>query len=217
MMKKYVLSAVAITVICITVLAVTRNSSMDRLSNREIRILREEYSINDNQPEFLDMRISSLEECVARCDVYAEIEIIGKPVEYIRTVKIDPNTPEGRINQITGIVTEFPFIKYEARIINDAFNDIEGTCEISYSSEFGDCMPILEPGKRYIVGGSYNSDYGTIDIGCKTVFYVTEDGYVLSVQSEISRNRHTGKKVDDLLSYLNVVKAETEEISVEIK
>ena len=55
-----------------------------------------------------------------------------------------------------------------------------------------------------------NSKNGTIDIGSGTMFYVTEDDYVLSVKSEASKNRHSEKKADDFFEYLQTVKEGTE-------
>ena len=42
------------------------------------------------------------------------------------------------------------------------------------------------------------------------MFYVTEDDHVLSVKSEASKNRHSGKKADDFFEYLQTVKEGTE-------
>ena len=40
------------------------------------------------------------------------------------------------------------------------------------------------------------------------MFYVTDDGYVLSVKSEESKNRYTGSAVDDMINYIKRAKQE---------
>ena len=160
------------------------------LSQEEIEELRELYPVNDETPAIADMRVASFEEYIDRSDCFVVAEVVSKPDKYYKK----------------GIVTD-AFIKYEIRIIRDIWDSLEqDTIEISYNSMFDVGMPSMEVGSKFIIGGGYNSETGMLETNSNTMFYVTEDGYVLSVKSEESKNRHTGSTVDDIINYIRRVK-----------
>ncbi len=179
------------------------------LSQNEIEQLRTMYPINDNQPETIDVISLPLEDCIKTCDCYVEVEVISKPTEFIKTISIDSNTSEGALHEKAGGLTEFTFVKCEVRVIDDAFDTInQEIIELTYNSIFDVGMPSLDVGSRFIVGGVYNNKTDSIDIGSETIFYVTDDDYVLSLKSEASKNRHTGIKKETLFDYLQNTKKE---------
>lgn len=207
-MKKKITILVSMLLIVFIGVSVFHNIGKDEvLSKEEIERLREQYPINDKVPPSVDIVNIPLERWIGLCDTYVEVEIIGEPEGYSRTVTINPNTPEGAVHDKAGGITEFEFVKYEAKIVRDIFNNYsEEIIELSYSLEGAVSMPSMEVGQRFIVGGAYSEKYDNVDIVAETMFYVTEDDYVLSVQSEQSRNRYTGYKVDALIEYLQTTK-----------
>ena len=60
----------------------------------------------------------------------------------------------------------------------------------------------LEIGSRFIIGGEYNIENDMLNISSNTMFYVTDDDYVLSVKSEESKNRYSSYKVEDFVEYI---------------
>ena len=163
--------------------------STDTLTQTEIALLRERYPINDAEPPLIETMPLSLEDWIARCDCYAVVEVISEP--------------EARL------VSGFAFVNHEVQILNDIFDSIEkDIIELSYSRELSIRKPAMNVGDKFIVGGVYNEKTGTINISSDTMFYVTDDDYILSVKSEESKNRHTGTKVEAFLEYLKIVKSE---------
>ncbi len=182
----------------------------DVLAQSEIDRLREQYPINDADPPLVDSFLVSLEQMIGYCDCFLKVEVLEEPTEFIKTVTLAYDTPEGELHQKAGGVQQFEFVKCKVRILDDAFDYItQDTIELTYNSMFDIGMPTMEVGSKFIVGGMYNETTETIDIGSETMFYVTEDDYILSVKSEESKSRHTGIKVDDFFEYLKAVKAET--------
>ena len=182
----------------------------DVLVQNEIDCLREQYPINDAEPPNADRIPIFLEDGIRTCDCFVEVEVLEEPTEFIKTVTIAYDTPEGALHQKAGGVQQFEFVKCKVRILDDAFEHMEqGTMEVTYNSMFSVGMPVMDVGAKFIMGGVYNETTGTIDIGSETMFYVTDDDYILSVKSEESKSRHTGIKVDDFFEYLKAVKAET--------
>lgn len=193
----------------ISIVLTIKTIPTDSLSQNEIEQLRTMYPINDSQPENIDAISVTLEDCIKTCDCYVEVEVISKPTEFIKSISIDSNTSEGALYEKAGGLTEFNFVKCEVRVIDDAFDNIkQNTIEITYNSLFDVAMPSLDVGSRFIVGGVYNNKTDSIDIGSETIFYVTDDDYVLSLKSEASKNRHTGMKKEALFDYLQNTKKE---------
>lgn len=177
------------------------------LSQNEIDQLRELYPINDKQPKNLDLLPTTFEENIAICNCYIEAEIISQPTEYVKEISIDPQSPEGALHAKAGGLTEFTFVKYNVRILNDIFDTIQNnTIEITYNKAFDVGMPTMDIGTKFIIGGVYATNTNMIDIGSETIFYVTDDDYVLSVKSETTRNRHSGIKTKDFFNYLQTIK-----------
>lgn len=181
----------------------------DVLTQSEIDRLREQYPINDADSSLGDKFLVSLEQWIGYSDCFVKVEVLEEPTEFIKTVTLAYDTPEGELHQKAGSVQRFEFVKCKVRILDDAFEHMkQGAMEVTYNSMFSVGMPVMDVGSKFIMGGVYNETTGTIDIGSETMFYVTDDDYVLSVKSEESKNRHTGIKVDDFFEYLKSVKKE---------
>ena len=182
----------------------------DVLVQNEIDCLREQYPINDAEPPNADRIPIFLEDGIRTCDCFVEVEVLEEPTEFIKTVTIAYDTPEGALHEKAGGLQQFDFVKCKVRILDVAFGHItQDTIDLTYNSMFDIGMPDMEVGSKFIVGGTYNEDTESIDIDYDKMYYVTEDDYILSVRSEESKNRHTGIKVDDFFEYLKAVKAET--------
>lgn len=210
-MKKILLVIItAITVMfCIVIAIVLKPENKDRLSQEEIAKLRVQYPVNDNVPEHIEILSLSLEEYIRNCNVYVEAEVVSEPITYTKTITVDPDSAEGEVHDKGGGRTEFTWIKYEIKIHNDILNSIQQeNVYVSYNYDFHSGMPSMEVGSRFLIGGVFNEDTETLDIGSETMFYVTEDDYVLSVKSEETKNRHTGSKVDEMIAYIKAVKNE---------
>jgi len=206
MRKKYIILAVMF-VFSLSIILGIGYASQDSKSQSEIELLRKQYSVNDEMPIQMELFDQSFEKMIQLCDCYVEIEIVSEPIVYTKKLTIDPNTPEGAVYEKAGGVTEVQFVKYIAEIRDNVFGQLEKkTIELTYNEAFDVCMPTMNVGDRFLVGGVYNTKHETLDIGHNTIFYVTEDDYVLSVQSELSRNRHTGEKKDQLIKYIRSVK-----------
>lgn len=160
------------------------------LSQEEIEKLRELYPVNDETPALIEVEPASLEEYIDRCDCFVLAEVVGEPDKYYTT----------------GIFS-CAWVKYEVRVVCDIWDSLEqDTIVITYNSESDVGMPSMEVGSKFMIGGGYNSETGMLETNSNTMFYVTEDGYVLSVKSEESKNRHTGSTVDDMINYIRRVK-----------
>lgn len=189
-----------ITVAVISILSIRQvvvdTTHEDALSKEEIDVLREQYPVNDWEPGLICTPQVPLEEYIQICDCFVEVEIVGEPVTFVRTVAG------------AGGPTQVRFTKYEAKIITDIFDRIQGdTIEIVCDENAVMCAPAMEAGARFVIGNLYNEEEGTLGIAQgHTMFYVTEDGYVLSVKSEESKNRHTGSTVEDLIDYIKAEK-----------
>lgn len=187
----------------------------DVLAQSEIDRLREQYPINDADPPLVDMFPVSLEQWIGICGCFVEVEVLEEPTEFIKTVTIAYDTPEGALHEKAGGLQQFDFVKCKVRILDVAFGHItQDTIDLTYNSMFDIGMPDMEVGSKFIVGGTYNEDTESIDIDYDKMYYVTDDDYILSVRSEESKNRHTGIKVDDFFEYLKSVKKETKGKSI---
>ena len=181
----------------------------DVLAQSDIDRLREQYPINDADPPNADRIPTSLEQWIGYSDCCVKVEVLEEPTEFIKTVTIAYDTPEGALHEKAGGVQQFDFVKCKVRILDDAFDYItQDTIELTYNSMFDIGMPTMEVGSKFIVGGMYNEKTESIGIGYDMMYYVTDDDYILSVRSEESKNRHTGIKVDDFFEYLKSVKKE---------
>ena len=173
------------------------------LSEDEIRSLRKVYPTNDNTPELIDMREASLGEYIELCDSYLEVEVVSEPTTYVKRYDLDIDSPEGEVNEKIDGLSEDTWVTCTVRIINDIWNSIpKDTIDLTYNSIFAVGMPSMEIGSRFIIGGEYNTENGKLNISSSTMFYVTDDDYVLSVKSEESKNRYSGYKVDDFTDYI---------------
>ena len=182
----------------------------DVLSQSEIDRLREQYPINDADPPTVDLIPASLEQWIGICGCFVEVEVLEEPTEFVKTVTIAYNTPEGALHEKAGGLQQFDFVKCKVRILDVAYGQItQDTIDLTYNSMFDIGMPDMEVGSKFIVGGTYNKDTESIAIDYDMMYYVTDDDYILSVRSEESKSRHTGIKVDDFFQYLKAVKAET--------
>lgn len=195
-------------IVCVALIMGRDTASRNSLSKEEISRLRAEYPVNDKRPSNVELLEQSFEEIIQHCDSFVEVEIVSEPVEYVKTISIDPDSPEGAVHDKAGGRTEFTFVKYNVRIINDIFDSIQQeTVEITYNIDFDVSMPDMEIGSKFIIGGVYNTKYDTLDIGHHTIFYVTEEEYVLSLQSESSRSSHDGARVEEIVEYIKSVKS----------
>lgn len=206
-MRKKVSLLMFLLILSLSIFLVARYGMEGSKSQNEIRILRTQYPVNDKAPENIELFDQSFEEMIQICDCFVEVEIASEPIVYTKKITIDPNTPEGAVHEKAGGLTEFQFVKYIAKVNDNVVGQLEQTTiELTYNANFDVCMPTMAIGDRFLVGGVHNTKYDTLDIGHNTMFYVTEDDYVLSVQSETSRNRHSGEKIDRLITYIKSVK-----------
>ena len=189
--KKVIILSIILFVLMGVVYVIYKNPvPVISLSEEEIEALREIYPVNDDTPPNADMVEATFEQYIDRCNCFVVAEIVSEADKYYKK----------------GIVSD-AFIKYEVRIIRDVWDNIEqDTVEMSYNSMFDVGMPSMDVGSKFIIGGSYNSETSMLGITSYTMFYVTDDGYVLSVKSEESKNRHTGSTVDNIINYIKRVK-----------
>ena len=172
----------------------------DILSEDEIAMLRESYPVNDETPELVEMMLPPLERYIELCDSFIEVEVISKPKVYVKRYNLDVGSSEALVNEKAGGLSEGTWIKHEVRIINDIWDSIEkDVIEITYNSIFEVGMPSMEMGSKFIIGGECNIENDMLNISSNTMFYVTDDDYVLSVKSEESKNRYSGYKVEDFV------------------
>lgn len=202
--KLAILLSVFLVVLIGTILIIYKNPiSTDVLSEEKIAMLRDRYPINDGTSALYDMMVVPLEQYIELCDSYIEVEVVSKPNAYVKRYNLAVGSPEGVVNEKTGNLSEDTWIKCKVRILNDIWDSIqEDTIEITYNSIFEVGMPSMEIGSRFIIGGEYNIETDMLNISSNTMFYVTDDDYVLSVKSEESKNRYSGYKVDDFVEYI---------------
>lgn len=202
--KLMIMLSVSFLILIGVVLSIYNKPFMgDTLSEDEIAMLRVSYPINDETPPNYEMISRPLEQYIELCDSYLEVEVVKEPILYTKNYDLGTGTPEEIVDKKGGGLSEGTWIKCEVRIINDIWDSIQkDTIFITYNSAFEIGMPTMKVGSRFIIGGEYDVDKDMLNISSKTMFYVTESGHVLSVQSEESRSRYSGYKVDDFIKYI---------------
>ncbi len=207
--KKSLFIIITILVIVLSVtLTLTINNAGPRLSKKEISALRQQYPIcGINAPMTVEMRTPSLSEIKNRFETFVYGEVVGEAETYIVQTSTGIDELDDKRDGY-GISDEFEFYEYTIRVIDDTEGKKEKGKEITITanSYLIDYNPKLSDGMKIVVPVITNKKKSTRN-GYNVVgmYYVTEDGYAISAfdeSSEVSRNRNSGLKVEELLKRL---------------
>lgn len=176
----------------------------DRLTEYQIDSLRSEYPICEEDPETVSIRKLSLDEWIDVADTFVYGKATG-PVKHFNVTVDTGNTAFDAKLNANGINNSYEFFEYSLTIINDSEGIMKkgDTITISANSIFEEYYPKMTNGKYFVVpvrkDPKAEERYTYTADG---MFYVTDDGYVLSAFEENSIAKNSGLKVDDLLENL---------------
>lgn len=210
--KHIFISTVLIVCFLFTFIFVYINSN-NRLSEKQISNLREQYPIcGINTPIFATMSEILLEDAIDTFDSFVYGEVIGESTTYYKTISTGYPEVDAKM-QSKGMSNVYEFYEYTLRVIKDTEEKYtEGeTITIASNVMFKDFNPKLSDGMKVVVPVTRNTDKPSrndyIVVG---MYYVTDEGYVISAfdESKASKTRTTysGIKVDNLLNELHDLK-----------
>ncbi|MFC6653574.1 hypothetical protein [Paenibacillus rhizoplanae] len=190
------------------------------LSPEQIMELRKEYPLSTGSPENVDLRDLTFKEVLDHTDTVIVAEVIQQMPDFSVDLVTEPGTPEGNLAEKlkdSGLEPYKPmFTSFQVNVDQVVTGEeVEGTINLIYNSEFKGIEPELKPGMKIVAAikkgvgeeqeGSYSfTRYGT--------YYVVDGDYVLSAfegQTEEMRafSRDTnGYKLDHLIAEIKALK-----------
>lgn len=185
-MKKVII-LIAAVVLVVSVLIGTRSD--ERLSEKQISALREQYPVYGD--------INKVNPLIEMVSVKTTLEEISKRADIFVYGEVTEEVP------VQSIYSYAKFYGYKVRVFEDVKNKIAPGEEITIiaNTEFKDYNPSLSKGMKVVVPVSENKERYYFDV---CVYYVTEDGFVLSAfdEKEYLDKEYSGIKVEKLLKIL---------------
>ena len=173
-----------------------------RLSEEEITVLRETYPLCGNLSG-LDMRYATMAEEIEHNDTFVYGTVEGESSTYVKSVLNGERQPEG--TRPNGSAFLYEYYSYTVSVIEDSEGIYQGgeKIQIEAPMSFVDFNPRLSDGMKIVVPILLDSESETLTyFGAMGMYYVTEDGYVLSVVDEALMEMEeplTGVKLEKLL------------------
>lgn len=209
--KRKIIIAIPVLLLLLSVTFMTNNSRKeDCLDETQIAELREKYPICGLEVpptlEMIQLPLSQVKDIVETF-VYGEVE--GNYVTYSKKLSTG-NTMLDEQRKENGISDEYSFYEYTVSVIDDTEGIMENGEKITISSNliFIDYNPKLSDGMKVVVPIVRDEDViGRTHYIMDGMYYVTEEGYVISVFDENStysksKDVLNGVKVDVLLKKL---------------
>ena len=175
------------------------NKAPAPLSADEVAALRKQYPIYSGENPSVFMRHPALEEYIADSDTLVYAEVLDDP--FYSEEEISTGIPEfdkkgGNLN--------VAFFAYSVSVLEDTKHTLKkgDVIILSQNAMFEETYPKLKKGMKIAVGIEHIEDsgvppqYGYMVDG---MFYVTDDGYVMSVFSEENQKTRSGRHIKSLL------------------
>lgn len=193
----------------ILLFAVVGCSAENELSAAEVAALRSEYPICDEDPPMLSMEHPEFDELLTVSDTVLYAEILAVPEVFEKEISTGiPKLDE--LREENGISNLVSFYTYPVRVIEDTAGlfskgDVIG---LTANEIFEPYFPSFKPGDKIAVAiGQYEGDlYNYMADG---VYYVTDDGYILSAFSEEGQTVRSGKHINSFMREFKNYKKKT--------
>lgn len=180
------------------------------LTDAEIEALREEYPEYNSSPPLVDMIVQQpFERKATLADTYVYVEITSEPQYYSESMEKYMDAQMVEKYKKEGLSLDDDFFEYTAKIIDDSQGLFKSgaTIQIYSSMLFFDCTPPLNIGDRVAVAVMKDKEReNAYSFAWTTMYYVTEDEYVLSCVKELEGDEKTGIGVDALLEDVRTVR-----------
>ena len=181
-------------------------ASEKKLTATQIEELRKIYPICDETPPLVSMGLGSLETTKSIADSFIYGEVIGELSTHSTYISTGIKELDAKREQY-GMNTNTYFFEYTLKVINDTENKYKKGEQVTISANiiFKDTFPALSKGMKVVVPVAKNKGENSrtfYDI--VGMYYVTEDGYALSVYTEdnVARTSLSGLTVEALLKEL---------------
>lgn len=177
-----------------------------RLSADQIATLRDKYPLYGDMSTVMgSMRYMTMSEVIADHDTFVYGTVEGEMSMYSKYISTgDPQLDEKR--KENGITDIYSYYSYTISVIEDSEGIYKAgdKIEIESPAAFIDFNPHLSDGMKIVVPITRDSESDTLTyFVAEGMYYVTEDGYVLSaVDEDLMRMKEplTGVKLEKLLT-----------------
>lgn len=209
MKRKRIITLVVIGLLAFAVVIVTIqlvNRGTDKLSDAEIADLRDEYPINYQDSGLATTIDISLKEAISYADTFVYGRILGAIDEYTENIGSGISAIDDMHADVGGM-DEFSFFGYTIEVIEDSeglFSEGD-LLYIEANTLFADTIPDLDRGMQMIIpvtDWQTETKTNRYNFARTGMYYVTEDGYTLSVFQEYATESLTGHTVQQTLDSL---------------
>ena len=178
------------------------NKAPAPLSADELAALREDYPIYSGENPSVYMRHLALDEYMEDCDTFVYAEVLDGP--FYSEEEISTGIPE--FDEKGGLL-HVSYFTYRVSVLEDSRHALKkgDIIEIKQNILFEQNYPKLEQGTRISLGISRlertESERSKLvyDYSTDGMFYVTDDGYAISVFSEENQKVRSGLHIKNLL------------------
>ena len=178
------------------------NKAPAPLSADEVEALRAAYPIYSGDSPVVSMRHPTLEEYMSDCDTLIYGEVLDGP--FHSETELSTGIPE--FDEKGGML-QASFFTYRISVLEDSKHTLKkgDVIEIKQNAVFEQDYPKLEKGMKIALGASrlerteLERTKLVYDYLTDGMFYVTDDGYVMSVFSEENQKTRSGRHIKDLL------------------
>ena len=180
------------------------------LTEAEIEALREEYPEYNSPPPLVNMFVQqSFERKATMADTYVYVEITSELQYFSKSMEKYMDAQMIEKYQKQGLSTDNTFFEYTAKVLDDSQGLLKSGAAIQLHCPmiFFDSTPPLQVGDRVAVAVTKDKERkNAYSFGWTTMYYVTEDGHVLSCVKEIEGDERTGIGVGALLEEVRAVR-----------
>ena len=180
------------------------------LTEAEIEALREEYPEYNSPPPLVNMFVQqSFERKATMADTYVYVEITSELQYFSKSMEKYMDAQMIEKYQKQGLSTDNTFFEYTAKVLDDSQGLLKSGAAIQLHCPmiFFDSTPPLQVGDRVAVAVTKDKERKNVySFGWTTMYYVTEDGHVLSCVKEIEGDERTGIGVGALLEEVRAVR-----------
>ena len=180
------------------------------LTEAEIEALREEYPEYNSPPPLVNMFVQqSFERKATMADTYVYVEITSELQYFSKSMEKYMDAQMIEKYQKQGLSTDNTFFEYTAKVLDDSQGLLKSGAAIQLHCPmiFFDSTPPLQVGDRVAVAVTKDKKReNAYSFAWTTMYYVTEDGHVLSCVKEIEGDERTGIGVGALLEEVRAVR-----------
>lgn len=203
--KNKLLFAMALIVIFATIIIIYLNPFSSRLTNTQIKELRSQYPIYTNTSPMVNKRQMTLDECKNIVDTFVYAKVVGDIHEYDVEIDFGNDALEEK-RESAGFGSNYSFYDYTLSVIDDSENILSSGENITITeiSFLKDNYPNLVDGMEIVLPITPKTNDPTrYRYTADGMFYVTSDGYVLSVFNELQpSNQMSGMQLRELMQEL---------------